>query len=97
MEAPSLSNLYEQYKDAGLVILSISADNVSRERVKKFATTLSLSQPVLILGTEVAISKYSLKRWPSNVYINRRGEIVGHDFDYRGARHLKEWVDKLLK
>ncbi len=57
---------------------------------------MHLKQMILVNGNAVALKSFSLKRWPSNVYIDRKGNIAGHDFDAASAGVLDEKVRSLL-
>jgi len=91
-----LSRLQQKFEAEGLTVLSISADNEPAPSVKRFAERLGLEQPVLMMGMDVA-SQYNLKRWPSNVYIDRKGRIVDHDFDYVNEAKLEQRIRELLQ
>ena len=95
-EAPHLSKFSERFADQGLVVLAISADNYEKSEIQKFTEQLKLKQTVLIMGNDVAVKKFNLKRWPSNVYIDRQGNVIDHDFGYAKPSEIEAKIRTIL-
>lgn len=95
MEAPHLSRFSKQYRKDGLVVLAINADNFPKSRIVEFAEKLNLDQYVMLMGENVA-GKFNIIRWPSSVYIDRRGNIVDHDFGYASPQQMEAKIKTIL-
>ena len=95
MEAPHLSTFSKRYRDDGLVVLAINADNFPEARIAAFASQMNLAQHVMVMGEDIA-GDYSIVRWPSSVYIDRKGNIVDHDFDYASPQQMEAKIKTLL-
>ena len=96
MEAPHLSRFSKRYRKDGLVVLAINADNFPKNRIVEFAETMNLDQHVMLMGEDVAAVKFNIIRWPSSVYIDRRGNIVDHDFGYASPQQMEAKIKKIL-
>ena len=78
------------------MVLGINADDYDKDAIVKFTERIQLKQPILLFGNEVA-NDYRLKRWPSNVYIDRSGNIADHDFDYANPTTIEQKIQKILR
>ncbi|MEW6455402.1 MAG: TlpA disulfide reductase family protein [Acidobacteriota bacterium] len=76
MEIPHLVELYNQYKDKGLTVISISVDRNPHEVLKPFIQSYSINFPVLI-GEENVVNEYfgGNQGIPFNVVIDKNGYI----------------------
>jgi peroxiredoxin len=54
-EAPLLEELYQAYREKGLILIGISHDGGGAEAVNKFAEKFSLTYPLLLGDLEVAV------------------------------------------
>ena len=73
-EMPALQNVYEEYRDEGLVILAINV----RERpstVQPFVDEYRLTFPVLIDGNAAVSAAYEQEAYPTTYFIDRNGRI----------------------
>ncbi len=75
-ETPALEKAYEQYKDAGLVILGVNlTDQDSASEVESFVQEFKLTYPIL-LDRDGSISYlYQIEGLPMTFFINREGII----------------------
>ncbi len=103
-ELPALQDIYERYKDQGLVILGVNADGVDAGFItKSFAErddlkSINITFP-LVPDTDFAlIDQYELMGAPLNVMIDRNGVIQFYHEGYEDGDESKyeEVVKKLL-
>jgi peroxiredoxin len=98
VEMPSLNELYNTFKDRGLVVLGISIDS-SEKPVEKFLKKIPLDFPIL-LDSEVEVPKeYKVFAYPSTFLIDKRGvlkeKFIG-EIDW-SEREIIERVEGYLK
>ena len=97
-ELPVLAELYEKYKDQGLIVVGINVDTDPR-KVKAFLKQIPLPFDV-VLDTDSAIHKqFDATSVPATYWINTKGQIerktVG--YDERKKKELDKYVQSLLK
>ena len=96
-EFPNLKNLYEQFKEKGFQIVSISADS-KRESVENF---LSRNQADWIIGfsgngrEDEVILRYEITSYPTYIFIDRDGKI--NHITSSGGENLTNTLASLLK
>jgi thiol-disulfide isomerase/thioredoxin len=76
-ETPPLEKSYEQYKDAGVVILGVDlTDQDSLSDVQAFVREFSLTYPILLdRDGSVSNTLYQIQGSPSTFFVNREGII----------------------
>ena len=84
-EMPSMERLYLKYKDQGLVILAVSADENGKKAVSQFLQRTPYSFPILLDSDSVVQNAYGVFRFPETFIIDRNGIVVkkiigGHDW-----------------
>ena len=96
-EMPELSELQAMYRDQGLLVLGIAAED--QESVNQFASESPVGYPLFAADTEAGPLSYSLGNHrsvlPYTVVIDRDGHIVKTYFG-RITRHLLEQTVKPL-
>ncbi len=75
VEIPVLIDLYEEYKDQGLVILGIGLDRGGAADLAPFAESNGITYPILVGGRAV-IEAYKVVGIPTTFIIGRDGRIV---------------------
>ena len=95
-EASHLSRLYETYKEKGLMVLGINATNDPKSMVEKIAEDLKLKLPILLNGSDVAVTRYAVRQFPSNFMLAADGRVLEYWSGYN-ARGLEEKIQKLFK
>ena len=76
-EFPKYKELYETYKDSGLLIIGISIDDsVDIGNWKKTITTLKLPWPQYLDLNGSFANAVSIKIYPTNYLLNERGKII---------------------
>lgn len=97
-EMPSLNNLYNEYKDKGLVVLAVSVD-ASEKPVKSFARELKLTFPVLMdKDKAVSFDEYAALGLPTTFLIDKNGIVIEKIMGERewDSPQMKEKILKLL-
>ena len=76
LEMPAFKELYEEYKDQGLVILAVnSTSQDSLPAVKAFIVEYQLPFPILLDHDGVVSRLYKLSALPTTFFIGRNGVI----------------------
>ena len=75
-EMPSMEGLYQKYKDQGLVILAVSADENGKKAVSQFLQRTPYSFPILLDSDSVVQNAYGVFRFPESFIIDRNGIVV---------------------
>ena len=75
-EMPSMERLYQKYKDQGLVILAVSADENGKKAVSQFLQKTPYSFPILLDSDNIAQNAYGVFRFPESFIIDRNGMVV---------------------
>lgn len=76
MEMPSMERLYQQFKDKGLVIISVASGDTQQE-VSSFMKEYRLTFPALLDYDYAVSDDYKVWAVPTTYFINAKGEIVG--------------------
>jgi cytochrome c biogenesis protein CcmG/thiol:disulfide interchange protein DsbE len=75
-EMPVIQNLYEEYKDQGLVVLAVNMTyQDDYNAIGPFVKEYQLSFPILLEETGEVAKKYELRSLPSSFFIDRDGII----------------------
>lgn len=100
-EMPHLQKMYEEKKEQGLVILSISTDDArSASKVKPYIKTNGYTFPVLLDRDATVIGTYNpSKTLPYTVVVDKNQQIakVTSGYNPGDEKALGELVDGLLK
>ena len=100
ISAPELESVYERYKDKGVAVIALAADEGpdAAAGVREFMKELRLSYPVGV-GGEGVMKQYGAYSLPTTVIIDRQGKIhskhLGITADY--AKRLAAEIEPLLK
>ena len=94
-EMPLLDELYNKYRRAGLVLLSINLDDAA-DRAAEMASALKVTYPVL-LDTRKEVSRaYAVGTMPVTVLIDREGVVRYVSEGYKPG-YEKGYADELRK
>ena len=94
-----LQQLYDEYKDQGLVVLAINEDGPrSLSKVEPFARSLGLEFPILLDENREVALKYQVSGFPSTFVLDQKGEIVLALRGYRpgDVESVREKISSLL-
>lgn len=75
-EIPAMEQLYQTYKDRGLVVLAVSQDQAPLATVRSFAEELKLGFPVWHDRDGLVGRQYSVPGVPTSYLIGRDGRIA---------------------
>lgn len=92
-EMPLLDELYNKYRLAGLVLLSVNLDD-NLDRATQMARTLKVSYPVLIDERKDVSRAYQVGTLPLTVLIDREGVVRYVSEGYKPG-YEKRYADKL--
>ena len=92
VEIPHLVELYNKYKEKGLIILGLSLDT-DPEKIKYFVKKNEMEYPVL-LGARKLIKTYAIKGVPTAYMIDKDGSIVNKFVGY--APGAEKDIEKLI-
>ncbi|MCI0651811.1 MAG: TlpA family protein disulfide reductase [Planctomycetes bacterium] len=101
-EAPHLNELYEKYKDRGLVVLGLNAYNESPETGKEFRGQLGITYPLLMNGAHASRFSYFAPDFPATYWIDKSGKVVHFEIGWKieksqeNARALETRAKALL-
>jgi peroxiredoxin len=93
-ETPDFVDLYEQYKDQGLVILGVSIDEQGRSVVKPFMEKYNVNYPMVIDDGSIMDKYGPTMGIPTTYIIDKKGNL---QYFAVGALTQKELEPKLVK
>jgi peroxiredoxin len=93
-EVPLLKELYEQYKDQGVVVVGISLDE-DVKLVQEMVASKGITWTQVSDADKRVRKLYNVKGTPSYYVLDRDGKIVGKDLP--SFKRLKAAIDDLLK
>jgi len=96
-EIPHFIELYNKYKDKGLLIIGIAFAREGIEKVKSFVDEEGINYPILIANSEVEKAYGGITAIPTTFIINKNGEILEKIVGYRDKEFFEEKIKKLLK
>jgi thiol-disulfide isomerase/thioredoxin len=100
ISAPELQSIYTRYKERGVTVIAIAADEGPNaiKRVKAFVKEYRLSYDAVIDSGQV-MKQYGAFTLPTTVIIDREGKIRGKHLGISGdyAKRLTSEIDPLLK
>jgi thiol-disulfide isomerase/thioredoxin len=76
LEMPWLVDLQTKYADKGLVILGLSVDEGSSEKIASFAKDMGVNYPVLRSTDEVSNLYGGIDGLPTTFYVGRDGKVI---------------------
>lgn len=75
-EAPVLQETYERYRDQGLVVLGIDAQDF-RADARRFMERFGLTYPIAYDGKGSTLGKWGVTGFPETFFVDRAGNLVG--------------------
>ena len=97
VEIPGFVELYDQYKDKGLVILGISGDD-DAETLRSFASEWKINYPLLVgKDEEKLLDAYGpLYGYPTSVLVGRTGAVCGRHVGPATKEEFEKEIKALL-
>jgi peroxiredoxin len=93
-EVPLLKELYERYKDQGVVVVGVSLDE-DVKLVQEMVASKGMTWPQVSDADKTVRKLYNVKGTPSYYLLDRDGKIVGKDLP--SFKKLSSAIDELLK
>jgi peroxiredoxin len=93
-EVPLLKELFERYKDQGVVVVGISLDE-DVKLVQEMVASKGITWPQVSDADETVRKLYNVKGTPSYYLLDRDGKIVAKDLP--SFKRLNAAIDELLK
>ncbi|MGH3104346.1 MAG: TlpA disulfide reductase family protein [Gaiellaceae bacterium] len=75
-EAPVLERAWQRYRDRGLVVLGIDAQDFDGD-AKAFARKNGMTYPIVRDGPGETVADYGVAAFPETFFVDRRGRLVG--------------------
>ena len=75
-EAPALQQAYEKYRNQGLVVLGIDAQDF-RGDARRFAKRYKITYPIVYDGKGSTLGKWGVTGFPETFFVDRSGRLVG--------------------
>jgi peroxiredoxin len=96
-ELPAFVELYDRYKDKGLVILGVSGDD-DAETLRAFSSEWKLNYPILVGRDEEALlDAYGpLFGYPTSVLVGRDGAVCGRHIGPATKEEFEKEIKALL-
>ncbi|MBO1000638.1 thiol-disulfide oxidoreductase ResA [Bacillus sp. SD075] len=94
-EMPYLNNVYQQYKDKGIEILAVNAQE-PRIIVSPFVSEKKLSFPILLDRTGEAVDLYKVNNLPVTYLINENGEITQTIFGELTEKKVRIYLESII-
>ena len=97
IEIPGFIELYDQYKDKGLVILGVSGDD-DAETLRTFATEWKINYPMLVgRDEEKLLDAYGpLFGYPTSILVGRSGAVCGRHVGPAPKEEFEREIKALL-
>jgi len=97
MEIPDFVELFEKYKDEGLVIIGVSLDGGDSRSVKQFSEKYKINYPIVLGNAKVTKDYGGVRAIPTTFVINRKGNIKEKYIGYQPRSTFEEEAKKLLE
>ena len=105
--------MQEKYGNKGFTVIAVNGYDETKEVIQKFVNEKKLKQPILrstdtdgdgdedendSLGSNVAINLFGVQGFPTNFWIDAKGNIIGREvgFDPAMVPAIEKRIEKLL-
>ena len=97
-EAPHLTKLLEKYGERGFEVVAVNAWNEPAATVRDFVERSALKQRILLMGQNVARTKYSVRAYPTAFWIDHRGVVVEREVGFlpTSVPEMERRIEQLL-
>jgi glutathione peroxidase-family protein len=89
---PALEGLYQQYKDAGFVVLAVNMDRLSSAGVEAFVQEVAVTFPMGLDPSWATARLYRVLGLPTTYLIDRAGNVVMREV---GERDWQDGVSRM--
>jgi len=98
---PHVEQLYEKYKNRGLVVVGVHTPEEDYERnvnyVRSTIKELGITYPVAIDGSAATWATYENQWWPNFLLFDRSGKLVFQHAGEGAYQEIDQAVEKLLR
>ena len=94
-EMPEIDQIYNKYKDKGLVVLAINVGQ-SKNAAEAFATRLHISYPVLLDTNSATTERYGVKAVPFTFVVDKKGVITKRVLGETERESFEKMIQGLL-
>jgi len=95
-EMPDMEAIYRKYRDQGLVILAVNAGESDGD-IAAFVNELDLTFPIFRDSKGKARSAYAIRVLPTNLFINKEGQIVTRKVGALDQLAISAQIEALIK
>jgi cytochrome c biogenesis protein CcmG/thiol:disulfide interchange protein DsbE len=95
-EMPLLQAMAQRHKEAGFVVLGLSADRSGPQTVTEFLVKRGITYPVAIVGRDVETAFGGVQGYPTSVLLDRTGQVRYKVLGPLGMASLEPAVRRLL-
>jgi peroxiredoxin len=95
-EIPGFIKLYDEYKDQGLEIIGIAADQGGQSVVQQFANEYGINYPILMYTMKVVSDYGGIRGIPTTFIINKDGQVVNKFVGYRDESVFRKEIERWL-
>ena len=97
MEIPDFVELYEKYKDEGLLIIGVNLDGGDSRSVKQFSEEYKINYPIVLGNVKVTEDYGGIRAIPTTFVIDRNGNVREKYVGYRPRAIFEDQAKKLLE
>jgi len=95
-EIPDFVELYEKYKDEGLLIIGVSLDRDGKRLVRQFSQEYKIDYPIVFADSKVTRDYGGIRAIPASFIIDKEGSIKEKYVGYQPRATFEEAIKKLL-
>ncbi len=100
-EMPKLVDIYNRYRDKGLVVVGVDLDSFGTRRVIRFVKGLDfkVTYPLVVDKRRQVAARYGVSVLPTTVVISRSGKVLYYHVGYSPGdeKEIEEYVRKALE
>lgn len=90
LEMPWLAEFQHKYASQGLIVLGVTADEASKDEIRKVVTKTGADYPILLKDDKVEKAYGDVSYLPSSFYVGRDGTVVEQTAGIAGASSKDE-------
>jgi len=95
-ELPSLNKLYGELKDRGFVIIGMTVDQGSAEKVQPAVAKFGLTYPVGLAGADVQAAYGGIRAVPTKFLLGKDGQVIETFVGLVPEEELRAKIEKAL-
>lgn len=88
-ELPDIQKLYDEKRGAGLVVLTVNAEE-SADDARSFMERASLTLPVVLDSSGSVYRQYRLQGLPDSFFVGRDGNLAALQYGYMTEKKMRE-------